>query len=127
MIDPAYYSHPADMKLMSHAILRTLEVAAAHPLSSYLKDMDPRSKTTLEDAVQLAKDTASTIFHPVGTCAMLPLDKGGVVNERLVVYGTTNLRVVDASIFPMQVQGNIVSLVYAVAEKAADVIKQDQK
>lgn len=54
---------------------------------------------------------------------MLPRDKGGVVDNQCKVYGTTNVRVVDASIFPTHVQGNIVSLVYAVAEKASDIIK----
>lgn len=56
---------------------------------------------------------------------MMPKSENGVVNERLVVYGTRNLRVVDASIMPMHVQGNIMNLVYAIAEKAADLIKED--
>jgi choline dehydrogenase len=43
----------------------------------------------------------------------------------LKVYGTSNVRVVDASILPTHVQGNIVSLVYALAEKASDIIKGD--
>jgi choline dehydrogenase-like flavoprotein len=54
---------------------------------------------------------------------MLPREKGGVVDSQCKVYGTTNVRVVDASIYPTHVQGNIVSLTYAVAEKAADIIK----
>jgi choline dehydrogenase-like flavoprotein len=54
---------------------------------------------------------------------MLPKEKGGVVDEKLVVYGTRNLRLVDASIFPLIPRGNIISTVYAVAEKAADIIK----
>jgi len=48
------------------------------------------------------------------------------VNGRLVVHGTNNLRVVDASICPLHVQGNTLSLTYAIAEKAADLIKEDQ-
>jgi choline dehydrogenase-like flavoprotein len=54
---------------------------------------------------------------------MLPRAEGGVVDSDLRVYGTKNLRVVDASIFPLHVQGNIMSLVYAVAERGADLIK----
>lgn len=55
---------------------------------------------------------------------MLPREKGGVVNEKLILYGIDNLRVVDASIFPLIPRGNIISTVYAVAEKAADIIKE---
>ena len=51
----------------------------------------------------------------------------GVVDSRLKVYGTKNLRVVDASIFPMETLGNIQATVYAAAEKAADFIKEDWK
>ena len=57
---------------------------------------------------------------------MLPKEKGGVVDSNLKVYGTSNVKVVDASIFPTHVQGNIVSLVYAVAEKGADLIRGKQ-
>lgn len=56
---------------------------------------------------------------------MLPREKGGVVNERLIVHGTKNLRVVDASIMPVIPQSNTQSTVYAVAERAADIIKAD--
>jgi choline dehydrogenase len=45
------------------------------------------------------------------------------VDPELKVYGTRNLRVGDASIFPLNVRGNIASLVYAIAERASDLIK----
>lgn len=54
---------------------------------------------------------------------MLPREKGDVVDTKLKVYGTTNLLIVDASIFPTVPRGNNMSTVYAVAEKAADIIK----
>jgi choline dehydrogenase-like flavoprotein len=50
---------------------------------------------------------------------------GGVLDSRMKVYGTRNLRVCDASIFPIQVRGNIQSTVYAVAEKGSDILKED--
>jgi len=50
---------------------------------------------------------------------------GSTVDSRLKVYGVQGLRVADASVFANNVSGNIVSSVYAVAEKAADLIKQD--
>lgn len=59
-------------------------------------------------------------YHPIGSCAM-----GDCVDTHLRVKGAKNLRVVDASVFPNHVSGNIVASVYAVAEKAADIIKAD--
>ncbi|GJC81557.1 glucose oxidase [Colletotrichum liriopes] len=63
-------------------------------------------------------------FHPVGTAAMMPREKGGVVDANLKVYGTSNVRVVDASVLPFQVCGHLVSTLYAVAERAADLISE---
>jgi len=71
------------------------------------------------------RNSFGTEFHPMGTCAMGQSHEGGVVDERLRVHGTRNLRVVDASVFPLQVRGNLASLVYAVAERAADFVKED--
>jgi choline dehydrogenase-like flavoprotein len=66
-------------------------------------------------------------YHVVGTTAMKPQANGGVVSNRLVVYGTTNVRVVDASVWPTQVCGHLMSTLYAVAERASDMIKQDNQ
>jgi choline dehydrogenase len=56
---------------------------------------------------------------------MLPLELGGVVDSKLKVYGTNNVRVVDASVIPVELTGHTVGPLYAVAEKAADIIKND--
>ena len=133
VIDPAYYSHPLDLDIQARALLHVIKLASYEPLRSKLKLSEngdvivhptagPLPKT-LEEAKKSAAANTVTEYHPVGTCAMLPRGKGGVVDSQLKVYGTSNVRVADASIFPLHVQGNIVSLVYAVAEKAADLIK----
>ena len=77
----------------------------------------------LADAKHYVLDTATSAYHGCGTAAMQPREKGGVVDPKLVVYGTENIRVVDASVFPLIPRGNILSSVYAVAEKAAEIIK----
>jgi choline dehydrogenase-like flavoprotein len=63
--------------------------------------------------------------HACGTCAMKPEEQGGVVDSRFRVHGIANLRVVDASIFPRIPGYFIVSSIYMIAEKAADVILAD--
>ncbi|KAF2651639.1 GMC oxidoreductase [Lophiostoma macrostomum CBS 122681] len=134
IIDPAYYAHPLDLDIAGRSVMYALKLAHVEPLASTLKKDDegnlilhPSWKggwpKTLDKAKEFAAENTVTEYHPVGTCAMLPREKGGVVNNECKVYGTSNVRVVDASIFPTHVQGNIVSLVYAVSEKAADIIK----
>ena len=78
--------------------------------------------STLKGAKEYVKRNLIVNNYSYGTCAMLPKDKGGVVDERLRVYGVRSLRVMDASVFPMIPRGNIQSSVYAVAERAADLI-----
>ena len=58
-------------------------------------------------------------MHIVGTAAMAPREMGGVVDGSLKVYGTTNLRVIDASIIPIEMACHTQSTVYAIAEKVS--------
>ncbi|TDL23830.1 alcohol oxidase [Rickenella mellea] len=65
----------------------------------------------------------AAVSHPIGTCAMMRRGLGGVVDATLKVYDTKNLRVVDASVLPLQVSAHLSSTLYGIAEKAADIIK----
>ncbi|GKT74228.1 choline dehydrogenase [Colletotrichum tofieldiae] len=56
---------------------------------------------------------------------MLPKADGGVVDSSLKVYGTTNLRVVDASIMPILISAHIQTAVYGIAERAAEMIIEE--
>lgn len=55
---------------------------------------------------------------------MLPLELGGCVSDELLVYGVQGLSVVDASILPLIPAAHLQATMYAVAEKAADLIKK---
>ncbi|KAJ7271467.1 alcohol oxidase [Mycena rebaudengoi] len=61
-------------------------------------------------------------IHFVGSNSMMPKELGGVVSPELLVYGTTNLRVADASIVPMSIFPHTTLGLYGVEEKAADMI-----
>jgi choline dehydrogenase-like flavoprotein len=132
MIDPKYLSHPLDLEAFAHHALQMSKMSSVEPLASMFKpegksNMPGGVLSNIDEAKIWAKEAASTQFHPTSTCAMMSKELGGVVNERLIVYGTTNLRVVDASIFPMVPKGPITSTVYAMAERASDMIKEDLK
>lgn len=79
----------------------------------------------LEAAKLYARARLVSMWHFAGTCAMLPRARGGVLDARLRVYGVAGVRVVDASAIPLVGTANIQATVYAVAERAADLIKKD--
>lgn len=138
-IDPRYLSHPLDLELLSQALLFTQTIASASPMSElYLDSEDGKGKKpqpgfgvtgrmTKDDAVRIVKECSGSSWHPVGTCSMLPKEDGGVVDTSLKVYGVLNLRVVDASVVPLNVRGNIASVVYTIGERAADIIKEERR
>ena len=132
VIDPRYFENELDLEVMARHLLFCLEVQKAEPLAGFFKKDGRRNhrKAFIEEgdvqaAKQYLRETAKTTYHGCGTCRMAAEEHGGVVNDRLMVHGTKNVRVVDASVFPLIPRGNIMSTVYAVAEKAADLIKED--
>jgi len=130
LYDPRYLSHPLDIEILGRHTQYIEKFVATEPMKSLLKKDGRRIPANadardLPTAKEIAKERLYTAFHPSGTCAMMPKELGGVVDEKLIVHGTKNLRIVDASVFPIEPLGNIQATVYAVAEKAADLIKVD--
>ncbi|KAI0294579.1 alcohol oxidase [Russula brevipes] len=69
--------------------------------------------------------TVSTTWHALGTCAMKPRSRGGVVDSRLNVYGVQGLKVADLSIGPGNVAANTYSTALVIGEKAAVIIAEE--
>lgn len=102
-----------------------MDQVARHPLlakSLADRELPPSGKDldTEEKRNEYVKNHISTQYHLIGTAAL-----GEAVDTKLRVKGVQALRVCYASIFPGHVSGNIMSTVYAVAEKAADLIRAD--
>jgi choline dehydrogenase-like flavoprotein len=88
-------------------------------------EVSPGTNVTSDAAIAkfLISSFAPTFAHPSGTASMMPEEHGGVVGPNLTVYGVKGLSVVDASIIPYLPATHICTTVYAVAERAADLIK----
>lgn len=130
VIDPNYLSNPVDIEVFAEHMLYMQSLASSSPLSELLKQPPKPSHSIshladLEGAKEYVRVRAVSMWHPAGTCAMLPQEIGGVVDSRLKVYGVKNLRVADSSIVPVLPPGNLQSTVYAVAERAAWLIKSE--
>jgi choline dehydrogenase len=85
-----------------------------------LRSADPRSDDTLRSYLRRA---LQTYHHPVGTCR-IGEDDTAVLDTELRVHGISGLRVADASVMPTIVSGNTMASVYAIAEKAASLIRE---
>ncbi|KAJ6515224.1 hypothetical protein C8R45DRAFT_202843 [Mycena sanguinolenta] len=124
-INPNYLSISYDADIMRAAFKYVRQIMATAPMSSAIaSETIPGSGTTADaDIDNYIAHNSGTEYHPTGTNSMLPLSMGGVVNTSLVVYGTTNVRVVDVSIVPLSVSAHTMATAYGVAEHAADLIK----
>jgi len=127
VIHPQAFTKETDRKLIIAGLRFADKVSRTMPLKQYIaRRIEPAGERELTDQEWWAhvRQTVHTLSHPVGTCAMLPEDRGGVVDSRLRVYGVKGLRVVDASVIPLHIAAHIQATVYAIAEKAADLIRK---
>ncbi|KAL7947703.1 GMC oxidoreductase [Trichoderma barbatum] len=129
--DPNFNSNPLDLEISARHVQFVEMLLRTSPFGDILKPDGARipqvKGDTLESAREVVRQSQVCCFHPSCSLSMKPREQGGVVDSRLRVYGTKGLRVVDASVFPLQTAGNIQTIVYTVAEKAADIIKEDRK
>lgn len=121
IINPNYFSVPFDLKVATAGTSYLRKIAATPQFAAILgaevvpgPDADLQMFTT---TLGLASE-----FHPIGTASMLPRSEGGVVDSSLNVYGTSNVRIVDASVIPIHISTHIQATIYGIAEKAVDII-----
>ncbi len=128
LIRPNYLSDERDLQVATDAIRLTRRIVAAPALARYRpEEYKPGPQYQSEEDLQRAAgEIGTTIFHPVGTCAM-GQGREAVVDARLRVHGIAGLRVVDASIMPSITSGNTCSPVLMIAEKAAQMIAADAR
>ncbi|WWD20874.1 hypothetical protein CI109_105351 [Kwoniella shandongensis] len=125
LINPDYFGVGYDIDIMGYGSAFARRLAAASPLNQVMITEQFPGATVVDDALATyTKTNCGTEYHPLGTCSMLPKDSGGVVDTTLTVYGTANLRVIDASIMPLQLSAHLMASSYGIAEKGADIIKK---
>ncbi|KAG9660834.1 hypothetical protein KCU64_g2948, partial [Aureobasidium melanogenum] len=131
LINLNYLESEVDQQIALYAF-RNLRMVLSQPelanltIGSNFGEVAPGANITDDQALlTYIKSTLLPVWHASGTARMLPESDGGVVDDRLRVYGTTGLRVVDASIMPVIPDQHVQGPVYMIAEKAADMIKVD--
>ncbi|KAK0716385.1 glucose oxidase [Lasiosphaeris hirsuta] len=126
VIVPRLLEDPFDAAIAVTVARASRAVFASAPFKDIVADAyyNPPIGPNGTDAAYLAwyRQTMFGASHWVGATAMMPRHLGGVVDYRLRVYGTNNLHVVDAGILPFQLTAHMMSTLYAVAGRAADVI-----
>lgn len=126
LIRQNFLSAEADWQALRAGVRMAREVAAQPSMKPFVgAEIAPGlAKSSDADIDAHIRATSITVHHPLGTCRMGPdSDPGSVVDPQLRVRGVKGLRVVDASVMPDLVSGNINGPVVMIAEKAADMIR----
>lgn len=126
-IDPAYLLNTEDRQVLRNGCKLARKVGESAAVKAFVGN-----ETAPGLAVQSNKDwnnyidtTFATEYHPSSSCAMMPLEQGGVVDDRMRVYNTQGLRVIDASVPPITFSQHLLTVVYGLSEIGADLIAAD--
>jgi choline dehydrogenase-like flavoprotein len=96
---------------------------AAHKISETVPGAQYTSDEDIFSALLDQASLSPTLAHASGSCPMMPESQGGCVDDKLMVYGTQHLSIVDASIIPIIPSCHLQATMYGIGEKAADIIK----
>jgi choline dehydrogenase-like flavoprotein len=122
------FSNPVDKQILVEMVRWTRKHWAKKELAMYNPvEISPgvqfQTDDEIIDALIQQNGLAASFAHMSGSCSMMPELLGGCVASDLTVYGTQQLSIVDASIIPLIPATHMQATMYAVAEKAADIIK----
>jgi choline dehydrogenase len=125
-IQPNYLSTCYDRRMMVEGAKLVRRLVATPSLAPYAEaEYRPGpAYSTDEQILEAVRNNGSSGYHPVGTCRM-GKDAMAVVDPRLRVRGVSGLWVVDASVMPFLVSGNTNAATIMIAEKAADLVRED--
>lgn len=123
-----YLSTDHDKLVMVEGTKVARRITGTCAMAAYIAEEYRPGSSVRTDAeiLEFVRRQGTTIFHPVGTCKM-GSDPDAVVDERLRVRAVQGLRVVDASIMPTLISGNTNAAAIMIAEKAADMIRDDAR
>ncbi|OJJ05240.1 hypothetical protein ASPVEDRAFT_837287 [Aspergillus versicolor CBS 583.65] len=127
LVDYRSFTNPLDLQILIQSLRFNADVIsqtrAYKAIGAVVQTPEPGLSD--KELAELVRTAGSPSFsHPSGSCAMLKLEDGGCVDNELRLYGSEGrVRVVDASVFPVVPSTHTQSTVYAVAEKAADLIR----
>ena len=130
LIHPNYLATPTDCRTIVEGVRIARRIARHDPLRGEISS-EMRPGPEVDDADDAAlldwvRSTATTIYHPTGTCRMGPTgDALAVVDARLRVHGVEGLSVADCSIMPEIVSGNTNAPAIMIGEKASDMVAED--
>lgn len=130
LVDYRTFTNPLDLQILIQSLRFNADVIsqtrAYKAIGAVVQTPEPGLSD--KELVELVRTAGQPSFsHPSGSCAMLKLEDGGCVDNKLRLYGSEGrVRVVDASVFPVVPSTHTQSTVYAVAEKAADIIKSTE-
>lgn len=122
-VDPRYLTHPSDRVRLRAALRKALELFNAPALQA-VTGPDPTGLSTTDEVAldPFIDQTLTTYQHPVGS-ARMGTGPAYVVDPGLAVRGIDGLHVVDASVMPAITRGNTQATVIAIAERAADLLR----
>lgn len=125
-IDYNFLDAPEDMEKLIKGVQLAQKILRQAPYQPFHgKEILPGDNVkTHADYEECMRESAATVYHPVGTCKM-GQDDMAVVTPRLKVRGVDNLRVIDASIMPNVIGGNTNAPTMMIGQKGAEYILED--